>query len=198
MGKNLIKDTFEFKVNNCSMIAKEKSILKNVAKVLIKQNKDYIQKVFFGKREQGKVCKRPLILEISEAEEFNDFKCYEIYFTDTEISEKYLPTYLIKKKNLYISMYFNNQDPLPREKIPNVLFKECGDSFRNENCWVALICKNSYKFVVVDIGMVPYKATKQFQEFSCENKAQSNIKIENAIIDYDLLKKMMDGGIRAQ
>jgi len=192
-GKDISQKSFESKIDSYDVNTKEKLILKAVATALIKKNNDYIKKVSRFKRKNKKNCKRPLFLEISETEDLNDFKCFEIFFIDTGLSERFLPTYLIKKKDLYITMYLKNQKSLQKVQIPDVLFEEGSGSFKNEDNWIVLICKDTYKFIIVNNGLVPYKATKQFQDFSCEKteKVRNKIQIEEAIIDDNLLNHMI-------
>ncbi|MEI6697292.1 MAG: hypothetical protein WCO13_14655 [Bacteroidota bacterium] len=189
-NKEILKDSFKSNNDSSSTNAKEKKILENVAKLLIELNKEFIAEVSIYKKEKDRMCKRPLFMYIIEAEKYKNFRCFTIYFSDKGMSDTYLPSYLIKKNNLYIAMYFDKQTHLSKNSIPDILFKECDGEFKNEDSWSVLICIESFKFIVVNTGLLPKSVVKQFQEFSCDKKDKktTQINVEEPIV----IKKMIE------
>ena len=172
---------------------KEKYLLENIGYEIILKNKDFIKK-----RNKIKKCKSSLLLKIVEEEgKFNGFKCYSVCFSDRGLLKNHLPTYLCKKEGVYIAFYLASSKSLSIENIPKKLFMS-DDCIRYEASWLILICNESYKYKVIDRGMVPFGAVKQFQEFSCEGNEKSDkmktpIEIEKPIVDTVILRKLYNG-----
>ncbi|WP_321437972.1 hypothetical protein [uncultured Bacteroides sp.] len=167
-----------------SKTPKEILILEKALDLILNENKDYIC-------QHKKLTKEkyPLLVNINEVEEFQEFECFTVYFSDTGLSDSILPSYLVKKNGVYCAIYKRKGDTLLKREIPKILFKECEDSQRNEDSWIVLICKSTFKYVVVNNGQVPYKAIKQFQNFSCNHAdtKSTQSKIEKGIVDHSMM-----------
>lgn len=169
-------------------IDKEKEILEKVSNKIIAQDTDFI-----NKRKEVKSI-QPLILHIHQQKgETNGFKYYSAFFSESGLYTKELPTYLWKMQDVYVSIYLDNGKSLSMHDIPEYLLKDYDQCYRNENSWLILICNDTYKTKVIDMGLVYYLAVKQFQSFSCDNEDLENgqIEIEEADVDTVLMEKIM-------
>ena len=182
---SLGKKSFKNRINNKK---KELVILEKALNLILSENKDYI---YQHKKLIDEKC--PLLINVNEVEDFQEFKCFTAYFIDTGISDSILPSYLVKKKGVYCAIYKRNGGNMLKKEIPRILFNECEDSQRNENSWIVLICKNTFKYVVINIGQIPYKAIKQFQNFSCNhgNNKSTQYKIEKGVVDHFMMDSIM-------
>ncbi len=170
---------------------KELVILEKALNLILSENKEYI---YQHKKLIEEKC--PLLISVNEVEdfqEFQEFKCFTAYFLDTGISDSILPSYLVKKRGVYCAIYKRKGGNMLKREIPKILFNECEDSQRNENSWIVLICKNTFKYVVINSGQIPYKAIKQFQDFSCDHgdKKPTQYKIEKGIVDQIMMDSIM-------
>ena len=170
------------------LIDKEKEILEKVSSKVIVQNAEFINK----RKEWG--CTQPLFLKITQQKEKTDgFKYYLAFFSESGFYEN-LPTYFWEKQSIYIAIYLENKEVLSKSEIPkNLLETDVNNCSINESSWLILICDDTYKTKVIDIGLVPHNAIKQFQDFSCDAEDNENgqITIEDAIVDTDLMEKIM-------
>lgn len=183
---SLGKKGFKNRIKNKN--PKEAVILEKALDLILDKNENYICQ---HKKLIEDKC--PLLVCINEVEDLQEFKCFTVCFLDTGISESILPSYLVKKKGVYCAIYKREGGYMLKRKIPKILFKECEDSQRNENSWIVLICKNTFKYVVVNSGQIPYKAIKQFQNFSCnhgDNRPNQH-KIEKGIVDHFMMDSIM-------
>ena len=183
---SLGKKGFNNRINNEN--PKERVILEKALDLILDENKDYICQ---HKKLIEEKC--PLLVSINEVEDFQEFKCFTAYFLDTGISDSILPSYLVKKKGVYCAIYKRKGGTMLKREIPKKIFKECDDSQRNENSWIVLICKNTFKYVVVNCGQIPYIAIKQFQDFSCnhEGNRPTQDKIEKGVVDHFMMDSIM-------
>ncbi|MCK9311946.1 MAG: hypothetical protein M0P26_06685 [Bacteroidales bacterium] len=190
-GKENVGIPIKNTVDSTSVNAKDREILKKVAVLFIKQNKDYIKDVTKSKNIHEKECKRQIIVSVTEEEDYNGFKCYVICFDDNEIIDESLPSFLIKRNGSYITFYLKGQTVLSKQEIPKILFEKCEDEYRNEISWIVLVCKDSCRFLVIN-NQTPlsYRFIKQIQSFTCEKGLTlPSVLIEDAIIDFDKLNK---------
>ena len=172
----------------CYPIDKEKEILEMVSNEIIAQNTGYI-----NSRKEWK-CTQPLFLNIYQQKgETSEFKFYTAFFSESGLYEEMLPTYLWTKQDVYIVIYLDSREVISKSDIPENLLRDYDDCSIYESSWLILICKNTYKTKVIDIGLVHHLAVKQFQDFSCDVESGENrkIKIEDAIVDTVLMKKIM-------
>jgi hypothetical protein len=174
---------------NGYLINKEKEILEKVSNEIIVQNTDFI-----NKRKEWK-CTQPLFLHINQQKEkTNGFKYYIAFFSESGLYEECLPTHLWNNHGVHIAVYLDNGEVLSKSEIPENLFEDYDECFRNESSWLILICNDTYKTNVIDMGLIPHIAVKQFQDFSCdvEDSGNGQIKIEDAIVDTDLMETIME------
>jgi len=170
------------------LIDKEKEMLENVSSEIIVQNTDYI-----NKRKEWK-CTQPLFLHINQQKvKTNGFKYYIAFFSESGLHEEYLPTYLWNNHGVYVTIYLDNGEVLPKSEIPINLLEDYGECSKNENSWLILICNDTNKTKVIDMGLIPHIAVKQFQDFSCnvEYTGDGQIKIEDAVVDTVLMEQIM-------
>ncbi len=174
----LLQNSFGKDKNSKELLTLEKAL-----DLILDENRDFICK--------NKSYRCHLFLNIDEVEEYGDFKCYTAYFSNTELHNSILPSFLIKKKGVYCAIYLKKGNVMSRKKIPKFLFVSCQET-RNEDSWMILICKNSFRSIVVNNGLVPYYAIKQFQNFSCDHIDTIHSKIEDGVVD----EAMMDSIIK--
>lgn len=175
-------------VQKYSFLEKEKSILEIIGNEIIAQNKDYIIT-----RNKVMECKTPFLLNIHEQKRTsNDFKFYVAYFSNSGLHESNLPTHLSNKQEGYIAAYLNDANSLLKQDIPETLFEE-SQCYGNENSWLILLCDETYECKVINMGLVPHIAIKQFQDFSCIEKEEkkNRIEIEDVIVDTVLMNEIM-------
>lgn len=167
---------------------KEILILQKALGLILKENADYI--CLHKKLTEGK-C--PLSIRANKVVGSKGVICYTIYFSNTGLSDSDLPSKLININGVYCVIYNNEICTISRYKIPFTLFSDCDDGISNEDSWMVLICKNNFRYLVVNNGSVPYKAIKQFQNFSCEQKKtrSTQSKIEKGIVDYLMMDSII-------
>jgi len=172
----------------CYLIDKESEILEKVSNEIIDRSADII----YNRKEAE--CEQSLLLHIYQQKiEKNEFKCYIAYFSESGLYENELPTYLWIREDVYIAIYLDNKGALSKQEIPENLLEDYDDCYRYEDSWLILICDNIYKVKVIEKGLLPVIAVKQFQEFSCdiEDTRNRQIKIENAVVDTVLMEEIM-------
>lgn len=144
---------------------KQIAILLNVASHLIKEEQDAIRK------SDGLNCSIPVVVEISQMDDFNGNNTYMIYWSNMGVREA--PTRIERMRDRYVLLYLEGEKPLSENELPKILLDEdCTDEYVvlviNELSWAVSMCKNSTKHIVVKNVLSEAELSTCFGAFSCE------------------------------
>jgi len=163
-------------------------MLSNAIGVIIDNNINYIKKSINISKGNSLI-----VLNAFLCRETTDLIMYDVYFSTGSISENEFPSYVRKRKSVYVVVYDENKKKINKKNLPAILFKEYQEGLRNENSWVVMICKSSKKYSIVEKGLVPYWAIKQFKDFSCDyfkNRSKKN-SIEQGVVDTAIMNSII-------